>query len=407
MSPIIVLSKLGKVSRGYNENQVAPKRILLELAMRIVHILRGKANPETLNGVNRVVHWMATSQIKQGHKVEVWGLADSMTPPSHLREYDLRIFSKTRLRFTPGREIRIAIDRLEAGTWVHFHSVFIPEFPAISQLLKKRGFSFGITPHGGYSSGVFNKNPWKKRIYFALREARYLQSAAWIQAIGESEIKDILKIAPLSRVVLIPNGQEPNGFHSSRAPIKSERPLIGFCGRLATRHKGLDYLIEGFAAYRANGGLGELWVIGDGEDRAALERQAAYCGVEAQVRFHGAKHGEEKLALIDSLDAFIHSSRWEGLPTSCLEAASLGKPLLVSYETNLAGYVERSGAGLILDETSAAGVERALRRFQYLYQSNQSQLMGQKARLLIEKEFSWEENAKSFIAAIREARFAV
>jgi hypothetical protein len=28
--------------------------------MRIIHSLLGKANPETLNGVNKVVHWMAT-----------------------------------------------------------------------------------------------------------------------------------------------------------------------------------------------------------------------------------------------------------------------------------------------------------------------------------------------------------
>jgi hypothetical protein len=54
--------------------------------MRIVHILKGKANPDTPNGVNRVVHWMAASELRLGHEVEVWGLAESMTPPPHSRE---------------------------------------------------------------------------------------------------------------------------------------------------------------------------------------------------------------------------------------------------------------------------------------------------------------------------------
>jgi glycosyltransferase involved in cell wall biosynthesis len=375
--------------------------------MRIVHILLGKARPDSLNGVSKVVHWMATSQLQQGHDVEVWGLTASKTPPSHHHEYQLRLFPVTRLRVTLGRELKAALGRLEPGTWVHFHSVFTPEFPAISQLLRKRGFAYGVTPHGGYAAAVFNKNPWKKRLYFVLREARYLRNAAWIQAIGASEIESIRRIAPETRVVLIPNCQEPIPRRVSAVPTNAERPLIGFCGRLHNEPKGLDYLIRGFAAYKTQGGTGRLWLIGDGEDRAELEMQAAQSGAQSHVSFLGAKHGEEKLTLIASLDAFIHSSRREGLPMACLEAASLGRPLLVSRETNLAEYVEQSGAGLVLDETSAAGVTRALLCVQRLYEDNQLRQMGENARLLIEREFRWEENAKRFVAAIAAGGFRV
>jgi glycosyltransferase involved in cell wall biosynthesis len=87
-----------------------------------------------------------------------------------------------------------------------------------------------------------------------------------------------------------------------------------------------------------------------------------------------------------------------------MEAAALGRPLLISRETNMAEYVERSGAGLVLDETSAAGVARVLDRASRLYEANELQQMGENARALIEKEFRWEENARSFIAAIAAAR---
>jgi len=112
--------------------------------------------------------------------------------------------------------------------------------------------------------------------------------------------------------------------------------------------------------------------------------------------------GTAKLKVISNFDAFIHSSRWEGLPMACLEAASLGRPLVISRGTNLAEYVEKSGAGLVLDETSAAGVERALERVQRLYDHDQLLEMSKNALSLIEKEFSWEENARSFVAASRE-----
>ncbi len=375
--------------------------------MRIVHILKGKANPETPNGVNKVVHWMATSLARQGHKVEVWGLAESMTPPPQEHEYLLRLFPLTRLRVTLERRIKAAVKGLEPGAWVQFHSVFIPEFPTIARLLKRRGFAYGITPHNGYASGVFKKSPWKKRFYTAFREAEYLRTAAWIQAIGESEIADILRIAPKARIALIPSGQEPLAAHSGVLPAGVRRPLIGFCGRLHRQSKGLDFLIEGFATYKANGGTGELWLIGDGEDRSWLERQADGSSARAQVRFLGAKQGEEKLNLIAGFDVFIHSSRWEGLPMACLEAAALGVPLVVSRETNLAGYVEQSGAGLVLDETSAAGVARALDRAGRLYTENRLLPMGQNARSLVDDVFNWEKNASSFVAAIADSGHAL
>jgi len=368
--------------------------------MRIVHILQGKANPETLNGVNKVVHWMATHQMRQGHDVEVWGLAATMNLPPHPREYNLRIFPMTRLRVTLRQEIKAALSHLEPGTWVHFHSVFIPEFPAISQFLRKHGFRFGITPHGGYTPGLLKKNPWRKRLYVAVREAKYLRGAAWIQAIGASEIQDILRLAPRARVFLIPNCQEPLLARGVPAPTNVKRPLIGYCGRLTTQHKGLDYLIDGFAAFKAMGGAGELWLIGDGEDRAWLERRALESGATEHVRFLGIKHGEEKLNLISSLDAFVHCSRWDVLPTACLEAAALGRVLLVSRETNLGKYVEESEAGLVLDETSAAGVARALERLQQLYEDNLLQKIGENSRLLVESEFRWEKSANQFVNAI-------
>jgi glycosyltransferase involved in cell wall biosynthesis len=376
----------------------------IEALMRIVHIAVGKVNPDSMNGVSKVVHWMATSQFRQGHDVEVWGLTTSRTPSTRSREYKLRLFPMTRLRVTLGRELKVALGCLEPDTWVHFHSVFTPEFPAISRLLKTRGIAYSVTPHGIYASSGLKKSPWKKRLWIAVREARHLRNAAWIQAVGASEIEDIRRIAPRTRVVLIPNGQEPLPAYERVVPASVERPLIGFCGRLATQQKGLDYLIEGFADYRAKGGKGELWLIGDGGDRSELEKLAAQSGGQPQVRFLGEKHGEEKLNMLANLDAFIHSSRWEGLPMSCLEAASLGKPLLISRETNLAKFIEKSGAGLVLDETSAAGVERALKRVQRLYEDNTLEQMGENARLLIEREFSWEENARSFVAAIAAAR---
>jgi glycosyltransferase involved in cell wall biosynthesis len=188
--------------------------------------------------------------------------------------------------------------------------------------------------------------------------------------------------------------------------MEAEHPVIGYCGRLDMQTKGLDHLINGFSIYKLEGGRGQLWMVGDGADRAAVERMATDGGVQSDVKFFGSMSGTAKLRVLSNFDAFIHTSRREALPTACLEAASLGTPLVVSRETNLADCVEEAGAGLALDETSAGGVSRALGRVQALYHDNQLQSMGRNAQLLIEKQFSWEENARSFVAAIEAASHA-
>jgi glycosyltransferase involved in cell wall biosynthesis len=368
--------------------------------MRIVHIVVGKVNPDSLNGVSKVVHWMATSQQRQGHNVEVWGLTRSTTPSTRRREYPLKLFQMTSLRVTLSKDLRQAVNDLETGTWVHFHSVFVAEFPTIARLLTKRGFAYGITPHGGYMAGDLKKNGAGKRIYLAVREAGYIRSAKWIQAIGASEVADIRNLAPQVRVTLIPNAQELLARRNMTVPEGVRHPLIGYSGRLVKSQKGLDLLVEGFAAFKASGGAGELWLIGDGVDRAWLEKRVAESGAQPHVRFLGEKHGEEKLNLVASVDAFIHSSRWDVLPTACLEAAALGRPLVVSRETNLSDYVERWHAGLILDETSAAGVQRGFERVQTLFEADQLQRLGDGALAMIEGELQWEENAKRFVAAL-------
>jgi glycosyltransferase involved in cell wall biosynthesis len=372
--------------------------------MHIVHILKGKANPETLNGVNKVVHWMATVQTSLGHDVEVWGITKSVNRQrKDAFNYKLRLMPQLPFRAIVAKEIKKAIAELDRDAYVHFHCVFAPEFPGIARILNKRGIPYGITPHGAYSPGVMNKNRFLKRLYMALRERRYVAGASWVQATGCGEVNDIYAIAPRVKAVLIPNGQERDLLAGIEVPqMTSERPVIGYCGRLSILQKGLDYLVNGFSAYKSSGGRGQLWLIGDDVDRPTVEHMVAEGGVNNDVRFFGTMSGVEKLKIIANFDVFIHSSRWEGLPMACLEAASLGKPLLVSQETNLAEYVEQSRAGLVLDETSAAGVARALERVDRLYENNQLLQMSKNALMLVEKEFSWDENASKFIAVAEE-----
>jgi glycosyltransferase involved in cell wall biosynthesis len=373
--------------------------------MKIVHILLGKPNPNTMNGVNKIVHYLATYQYRFGHDVEVWGIT---APPhigehehEHEHEYPFRTFNSSSLRFILCKELKQAVDELEPGAVVHFHSVFILEFYFISRLLIQKGIPWVLTPHGGYDSNSLSKKRILKAIFIQLFEKYVVKGAKIVHATGEAEVSSVQNRFNVEKVVLIPNGQElgDQAFTSSFVERKS-RPVFGFCGRLAANHKGLDLLIEGFSLYRNNGRKGHLCLIGDGPDRDCLEKMCDELGVGNDVEFLGAKFGEDKLNLMAHMDIFVHTSRWDGLPMSVLEAGGMALPLLISKETNMASYIKRWGCGLVLEENTPVEIANSLELMQSFYKKGKLNDMGKNSRSMMDAEFQWPQIADALVERV-------
>src|SRR5690606_14779624 len=91
-----------------------------------------------------------------------------------------------------------------------------------------------------------------------------------------------------SRVHIIPNGIDIDFWATalSESGRDRERPLIMTTGRLL-KVKGHDFLLEAFADLRRQHPAARLLIIGDGEERDALERLADELQVRAHVEFAG------------------------------------------------------------------------------------------------------------------------
>jgi len=367
--------------------------------MKIVHILKGKANPHTMNGVNKVVHHLATEQQRLGVTVEVWGITGNPDIVRHQHEYPLRLFIAKKNRFVLDKTLQATIRLLPPDAIVHFHSVFLPELYAVSRKLRQKGLPWVLSPHSGYSPQGIQKNRLAKLAYMALFEKWLINGARKLHAIGESEMRDLQRFASEKSVVLVPNGQD---FESIRfQPIDvvppQARPLFGFCGRLAKEHKGLDLLIEGFAHYKQKDGSGELWLVGDGPDKDDLEALVRSKGLSKSVYFLGPMFGEQKLAHLSQFDIFVHTSRWEGMPMAVLEAAALGKPVLISKETNMGDFVMKYENGIVLSKNTTEEITGALWKFEEMSQRFGLKTLGTKSVELIEKEFGWENIARRMV----------
>jgi glycosyltransferase involved in cell wall biosynthesis len=109
------------------------------------------------------------------------------------------------------------------------------------------------------------------------------------------------------------------------SPFSGDGPHIVGVGRLA-HVKGYDQLIEAFALLVGGGIAAELWLVGDGPDRAALEAQATRLGLAERIHFAGFQ--PEPYPWMRFANVFAQSSRREGLPVAVLEAAACGARLV-------------------------------------------------------------------------------
>lgn len=362
--------------------------------MNIVHVLVGHANPEYVGGVNKVAHHLATQAVSSGHDVEVWGIEHGDGARAHDHTYRLVHFSgvasRGLARFRVSKDLKETVGSLPGNTVVHLHGVFNPELYALSRLLKGRDISWIFSPHGGFAPQNLHKKKFLKQLYLRLFENRLLRGARVILAVSPQEADDIAALTYHERIVVVRNGQDLAGLDADIAPTKPRpNPVFGFCGQLATQAKGLDLLLDGFAAYRNNGGTGELWLIGDGPDANALRDRARVNNTGASVRFLGPMFGQAKLNRIAQMDAFIHTSRWEGMPTAVLEAAGLSRPLLVSRQTNLGQFVTDYRSGVVLEENEPSTIARALRLLERKHGDGTLRAMGERALIMTEAEFDW------------------
>jgi glycosyltransferase involved in cell wall biosynthesis len=103
-------------------------------------------------------------------------------------------------------------------------------------------------------------------------------------------------------------------------------PVIMGAGRL-TRQKDFATLLRAFARVRSQRPC-RLLILGDGRERAELERLARELGVAADVGLPGFV--SNPYAYMARARLFVLSSRWEGSPNVLTEALALGVPVVAT-----------------------------------------------------------------------------
>ena len=369
--------------------------------MGIVHLILGKANPEKMNGVNKVVYNIATKQAENNQNVEVWGISENTEINYPERNFRTKIFKRRKNPFSIPEDLQKEIINSEESTVFHLHGGWIPVFATVSRFLRKHNFTYIITPHGAYNAVAMQKSILTKKVYFELFEKTVIKNASKIHCIGESEMEGLQSIFPTRKGTLIPYGFERLKDDLSFSSQK-ETLIFGFVGRLDIYTKGLDLLVESFAEFSKADPDSKLWIIGDSNEKAELHQKIKTLGIEEKTVLFGSKFGEEKNDLLKKMDVFVHPSRNEGLPVSVIEAANFGKPCIVTKNTNIGYLVEQFNAGINIPFPEKTLLTKAFFDISKIWKDRQNyeKICGNAVKM-VEEAFDWnyildEMNAKLY-----------
>lgn len=152
------------------------------------------------------------------------------------------------------------------------------------------------------------------------------------------------------RITVIPNAVEVTQVTPAPLPLSTTKNIV-VVGRLV-KWKGVDGAIRALAEVAETG----LVIVGDGPERAELERLTVSRGLEGRVYFAGQRPRAETFALMAACDLLVLNSTYEGLPHVVLEAQVLGLPVVATAVGGTSELIQEGVNGYLVP----AGDDRAL-----------------------------------------------
>ncbi|MBL8514284.1 MAG: glycosyltransferase [Betaproteobacteria bacterium] len=130
----------------------------------------------------------------------------------------------------------------------------------------------------------------------------------------------------------------------------------------------------------------ELWIAGDGPERANLEQLSSDLGLTGRVRFLG--FCDDVTPHLAQCDIFVMSSHYEGISIAVLEAMRAGLPVLGTDVGGMRETVEPGHTGELVPAGGVDALAACMRRV--AASSSERQRLGTAGRAKMLREFSME-----------------
>jgi glycosyltransferase involved in cell wall biosynthesis len=227
---------------------------------------------------------------------------------------------------------------LTAFDAVHLMGVLRPRQIAYLVRCLPAGAPLVVSPLTQLSAAHLRRSRAKKLPYVPLLRRVARRWPVVLHGFSATEVAESRRFLAAAATFVAPSGV----FEGPGVSWRGDGGYMLFFGRNDVHQKGLDLLLDAYAAYRRAGGTTPLLVAGQpwGSSEAELRRRAV-----PGVTLLGPVQDREKWTLLARAHALFFLSRWDGPPRPIREALSVGCPVVVSPGTHMADLVEESAAG--------------------------------------------------------------
>lgn len=176
-----------------------------------------------------------------------------------------------------------------------------------------------------------------------------------------------------------------------RLGLPTKATVVASIGRLAAE-KGIPTLLSAFARIGETDASARLVLLGDGEERAALETQARELGIAERVLFAGERRDVREL--LPGFDVVASSSLGEGLPLSLLESMCAARALVWTDVDGLSSIVRDDQEALLAPVNDPDAFTAALARA--VQDPDLRARLGAAARARFEDRFTSEQMVRRY-----------
>jgi L-malate glycosyltransferase len=246
--------------------------------------------------------------------------------------------------------------------------------------------------------------PDQRKIKRVLANRLLLKSSDRITAVGHFVKRALIDNEGIaqSRIEVIHNGIDPADFPpadpDSRARARATLGIGENCPlvmQVARFHsvKDHDTAVRAFALVTEKISNARLCLIGDGEQRQALEAMSAELAIHDHVLFTGVR--ADVTDLLPAADLFVLSSLSEGISVTLLEAMAVGLPIVATEVGGNPEVVEHDVTGLLSPRSDFRALAENLTAL--LQDSARRKAFGDAGRARLLERFTQERMHRGYI----------
>lgn len=263
----------------------------------------------------------------------------------------------------------------------------------LAYLIERRfGIPFVVSLRGADVPGFSEK--YDTFYLFAKPLVRFLWRHAQAVVPNSVGIRELAqRTSPEQSMQIIENGVDTVTFTPATHEIPNASIVFLSTSRLTPR-KGIHYLIEAFAAAVKESPVPlMLHLIGEGEQKSALQTRVAELGIDEQVKFIGRVEHDQLAVHYREAHVFVLPSKNEGMSNAALEALACGLPLVVSGTGGMQELVTDGENGYFIDPENTVTFARVL--VDLAGSTEKIHILGQESRRRAEAR-GWQQVAAQF-----------